>query len=443
VPPHEPVGPVSRPLEAWRFRLLGISMLALFAGHASVDGTILQDVVMGPLGLAFVSALIWAIGPGRVPRSLALLLAAPILIGLLGFGERWAAAAGSVYHIPLLLLATWAVAQRVVYAERADEDVVVGSICAYVLGAIVFAAIYAGIERALPGAFSFGADTEETRDFGRLLYFSLVTITTLGYGDVTPVHAAAQMIVSLESVVGILYPAVVVARIVELATRGYSRVFAPSPAAGGRFGGRYRLLALLLIATLLFLPWIRASPLGAFGHGVLLFVQLLGALYATGSRGVVAWMAWGLGGVALVGGFWPGATSGLAVRIGLTGQVGFFLVATGALVNWLARERNVTREVLFASLAAYLMLGFCLAAAFGLMDALHPGSVSFPAGVPAGSIGHLYFGFMTLTTTGFGDVKPVTPGTESLATFGALVGTFYPAVLLVRLVSLRPSASSR
>ncbi|MBW2270368.1 MAG: two pore domain potassium channel family protein, partial [Deltaproteobacteria bacterium] len=191
------------------------------------------------------------------------------------------------------------------------------------------------------------------------------------------------------------------------------------------------------------MPWIQASPLGALGLGVLLFVQLLGALYATGSRGVVAWIAWGLGGVALVGGFWPGDPDGLAGRIGLTGQVGFFLVATGALVNWLARERNVTREVLFASLAAYLMLGFCLAAAFQLLDALQPGSVSFPAGVSAGRIGHTYFGFMTLTTTGFGEVKPATAATESLATFGALVGIFYPAVLLARLVSLRPSVSSR
>ncbi|MBW2244210.1 MAG: two pore domain potassium channel family protein [Deltaproteobacteria bacterium] len=409
-------------------------------GHATVDGTAVQDTVMGPLGLVFVGALVWALGPKRVPRPLAVLLVAPILVGLLGLDERWAAAAGSWYHIPLLLVATWAVIDRVVHAERVDEDVVVGSICAYVLAAIAFAAIYAGLERALPGAFSLGGEGGETRDFGRLLYFSLVTITTLGYGDITPIHAAAQTLVCVESVLGVLYPAVVVARIVELATQKHDHHFAPAPPASERFGGRYRLLALLLIGTLLFMPWIQASPLGALGLGVLLFVQLLGALYATGSRGIVTWIAWGLAGIALLGGLWQGAQDSPVTRIGLMGQVGFYLVATGALVNWLARERNVTREVLFAALAAYLMLGFSLGASFRLLELLHPGSIFFPDGVSAGNVGHVYFGFMTLTTTGFGEVRPLTPAVESLATMGALVGVFYPAVLLARLVSLRPSA---
>ncbi|MCP5058429.1 MAG: hypothetical protein GY937_17130 [bacterium] len=408
-------------------------------GHATVNGTALEDAVMGPLGLVFIGALVWALDPRRIPRALAVLLVAPILVGLLGFEERWAAAAGSWYHIPLFLVATWAVIDRAVHAEHADKDVVVGSICAYLLAAITFAAIYAGIERVLPGAFSLGEDAGEARDFGRLLYFSLVTITTLGYGDVTPVHPLAQTLVSLEAVLGILYPAVIVARIVELATQGNTRVFAPAPAAGERFGGRYRLLALLLVGTLLSMPLIQASPFGGFGLGALLFVQLLGALYATGSRGIVAWIAWGLGGIAMLGGLWPGESGNPVARMGLVGEVGFFLVATGALVNWLARERNVTREVLFASLAAYLMLGFSLGASFRLVELFHPGAIYFPGGVSGGSLGHTYFGFMTLTTTGFGEIRPATPIAESLATLGALIGTFYPAVLLARLVSLGAS----
>ncbi len=423
-------------LAAWRFRLLGLSLVALLVGHAAVGGTAFEDAVMGPLGMGFVAALVWAIDPWRLRWPLAALLVAPVLVGLFGMGERWAAAAGSWYHLPLLGVATWAVARGVARAERVDEDVVVGSICTYLLAAVVFAAVYAGLEAAQPGTFALG-EASGGRSFGRLLYFSLVTLTTLGFGDVVPLQSGARALVSLESVIGILYPAVVVAWLIGLAARGARGPAARAAGSGGWSGRRYEALAWLLVATLLAGPWVLASPLGRLGFGLLLVAQLLGALTAVGVRGWPAGLAFGLGGAALVGALGPG---GWVEQGGLVARTGFFLLTTGMLLRWLARERNVTRQVLCAALAAYLLLGFCLAAAFHLMEALRPGAVAFPAGAPIEETRFVYFAFMTLTTTGFGDVRPAIPAAESLASLGALIGIFYPAVLLARLLSLYAAA---
>ena len=426
---------LSASLEPWRFRLLGLSIVALLFGFATFAGTELQDAVMGGLGLVFVVALVFALGGRRVPWPVAVVLAAPIL-GATILDEGWTKIAGSWYHIPLLVVATFSVAGRVLYAERADEDVVVGSICAYLLAALSFASIYAGIETLSPGAFGLDPSEGEARTYGRLLYFSLVTITTLGFGDVSPVHEGAQALVCLQSVVGILFPAVVVARVVALATVGGSRPFAPPPPRGERFGGRYRLLAILLVVSLLPLPWLEENRFTWLIFAGVLLAQLLTALYATGQGGIRAIAAWGLAIVALGSAVWPGPPDGRVSSIGLVAQLLFFCLVTFELLNWLVRERHVTREVLFASIATYLVLGFALAAAFQLVETLSPGSIHFPDGMQSNRSTLVYFSFMTLTTTGYGDITPAAPLIEQVAAVGALLGVFYPAVLLARLLSL-------
>ena len=62
-----------------------------------------------------------------------------------------------------------------------------------------------------PGAFALAADSDPVTE---LLYFSLVTITTLGYGDISPVAPFARISAGFEAAMGTLYIAVLVARIV-------------------------------------------------------------------------------------------------------------------------------------------------------------------------------------------------------------------------------------
>ncbi len=89
-------------------------------------------------------------------------------------------------------------------------------ICVYFMLGLAWSFIYLAIETQTPGAI-LSADMQNPADiFSNLFYFSFVTITTLGYGDISPASTIAQRWVVLQSIVGQLYLTIVIARIVAL-----------------------------------------------------------------------------------------------------------------------------------------------------------------------------------------------------------------------------------
>ena len=93
-----------------------------------------------------------------------------------------------------------------------------GAIAAYLLISMVFAKIYALIHHFLPASFNmpqmlaeFVAKGEES-----FYYFSIVTLTTVGFGDITAVAPIARSFVMTEALIGQLYPAILLARLVSL-----------------------------------------------------------------------------------------------------------------------------------------------------------------------------------------------------------------------------------
>jgi hypothetical protein len=95
-----------------------------------------------------------------------------------------------------------------------------GAILIYLLLAVVWAFTYQVVALTIPQAFRLpeGLDTGDPDALRReLTYFSVVTLTTTGYGDITAVHPVARTLVMLEVLVGQLYPAIVLAWLVSLA----------------------------------------------------------------------------------------------------------------------------------------------------------------------------------------------------------------------------------
>jgi hypothetical protein len=94
-----------------------------------------------------------------------------------------------------------------------------GAITAYMLIAVAFALGYLLISFFIPGAFKFPDETPrpgDSRSMYIFSYFSVVTLTTLGYGDIMPVHPFARTLAMIEAFVGQLYPAILLARLVSL-----------------------------------------------------------------------------------------------------------------------------------------------------------------------------------------------------------------------------------
>ena len=93
-----------------------------------------------------------------------------------------------------------------------------GAIALYLLIAVLFAFLYGLSEMLSPGAFNMPGDwsrAAQTRSEA-FYYFSIVTLTTVGFGDITAVHPFVRSLVMLEALIGQLYPAVLLARLVSL-----------------------------------------------------------------------------------------------------------------------------------------------------------------------------------------------------------------------------------
>lgn len=88
-----------------------------------------------------------------------------------------------------------------------------GAIAGYLLLGLVWANVYELLSLGLPGAFA-GVNVAATAQ--RWVYFSFVTLTTVGYGDLIPVHPLARSFANLEALTGQLYPAILLARLVSL-----------------------------------------------------------------------------------------------------------------------------------------------------------------------------------------------------------------------------------
>ncbi len=111
------------------------------------------------------------------------------------------------------LFSAVAILRYVLVVQHVDVETILGALCVYLLVALVFSHVFALIYHLNPDAFRFAAERDGEAPW---LYYSMVTLTTLGYGDIAPMSAAARMLSVLEAAMGQLYLAVLVARVVGL-----------------------------------------------------------------------------------------------------------------------------------------------------------------------------------------------------------------------------------
>ena len=118
------------------------------------------------------------------------------------------------------------------------------------------------------------------------------------------------------------------------------------------------------------------------------------------------------------------------------------------ILRYVYKKGPVTRQRIEGAVAAYLLITIAFALGYILISFLIPAAFRFPDKSPNigdprfGYIFH-YFSISTITTVGYGDIVPVHPFSQTLATVEALVGQLYPAILLARLVSLSVADSRR
>lgn len=114
-----------------------------------------------------------------------------------------------------IVMALFSLNKRIFLVKKVDNNTIKGGVSVFLLIGILWTFIYQIVFILDPNAFSY---SKEIKEYGYLLYFSFTTLTTLGYGDVTPVNQFAMSLANLEAIVGMMYPSIFIARLVSLYT---------------------------------------------------------------------------------------------------------------------------------------------------------------------------------------------------------------------------------
>jgi hypothetical protein len=184
--------PIVRDFEALTF-VIGLSFVTLlgYAGWITIER---RPVRVGYFGLMAISL-----------ASTATL----VVDGEVGWYTAWLG-----FHTLLLGLSATLVVRWAIRRSRVTLDTIFAALSGYYLVGFTWALVYALVDVGVTGAFSVPLAADNL--IHRAFYFSFVTLTTLGFGDVTPTHPLTQSLVTTEALVGQIYLVVLVARLVAL-----------------------------------------------------------------------------------------------------------------------------------------------------------------------------------------------------------------------------------
>jgi hypothetical protein len=173
--------------------ILGLSLVAVlgYTGWITIERRRLRR---GYLGLMVIS----------LASTVAL-----VLDGEGGWRTTWLGVHVLLMGLSVTLVVCWAV-RRV----QVTLDTIFAALSGYYLIGFTWALVYALVDVGITGAFNVPLAADDV--IHRAFYFSFVTLTTLGFGDVTPTHPLTQSLVTTEALIGQIYLVVLVARLVAM-----------------------------------------------------------------------------------------------------------------------------------------------------------------------------------------------------------------------------------
>jgi len=222
------MGPLHKP--AGYTGVLGVLAVALIVPRLMPTGP-LASLVIEVVIIAIMVAVVW-----RLHRKLPLVLAVIVLalvseiaslMAVLKPEPSWVVA-DHVSTVAFVFIVLARILVDVWGKQSVTTDTIVGGVVVYLMLGVAFAGIYQLIEFVAPGSFvpsnpgagNWGEWQTQPGVYPRIFFFSFVTLTTLGYGDLVPASEPAGALTALEAATGSLYLTILIARLVGLHIAG-------------------------------------------------------------------------------------------------------------------------------------------------------------------------------------------------------------------------------
>jgi hypothetical protein len=214
-------GWIARDLNSWNYLYLMAALLLLLIADPIISmlpGAMLFGSVLNTM---VILAGIWGVRHRKRGIWIVLLSGIPsIIIAWLGQAGLFPDRLGILLPLYFVTYVTLSVLilSHLFYAEEIGPNVIFGALSVYLMIGVIFAAMYAFVELHMPGSYH-GIDanlSQVSKGTMGFVYYSFVTLTTLGYGDIYPLSPVARSLAILEAMIGVMYTAVLVARLVSL-----------------------------------------------------------------------------------------------------------------------------------------------------------------------------------------------------------------------------------
>ncbi len=199
--------------------VLLVGQLLVVLVYPFLESSTAGRAMLGVAQMALVFTAVMAVRRTPALSRVGILLGGPAMVfAILEAVEPttdWIVLTSAVFHVPFYFFVSYAMIRYLFHDDRVTRDELFATAAAFTVVAWAFAYLFAAVQVLDPGSFvGYGSDGD--LPWFELLYLSFTTLTSVGLSDVLPVQDHARSVVMVEQLAGVLYVALVIARLVGL-----------------------------------------------------------------------------------------------------------------------------------------------------------------------------------------------------------------------------------
>lgn len=201
------------------FYLLLSLLIILVAYPMFIQNTMASKIFAAFVSLILVSGVYVVTRETKWKFVVSLTIAVPTMIMLWAdefLDEVMIEIVGHIFMILFGFFTVYCILSYITNAKKVTKDILAGAASAYLLIGISWSFLYGVLHLLAPGSFAISEALPQSieRTWPIFNYFSFTTLTTLGYGDITPISERAQSLAVLEAATGVLFSAMLIAKLV-------------------------------------------------------------------------------------------------------------------------------------------------------------------------------------------------------------------------------------